>query len=101
MNEQYHSKSQQRILKVLFALAGHETKGLEPSALAKGLQVAASAITRDLSNLEIAGVAEKMPSGNYRLLPKIVQISFAFGQELSRERGKLDEIENRYTRQPN
>lgn len=96
----YQSDSQQRVLNVMFALAGNEISGLAPTAVAKGLNVQPSAITRDLANLVIAGVAEKMESGNYRLTPKIVQIAVAFSDELGKAQSKLNEISNRYTRQP-
>lgn len=100
MTEKYKSESQQRILSVLMILAGHELTGLEPSAIAKGLTAKPSAVTRDLTNLQIAGLAERLDNGNWRLTPKIVQISVAFGDTLNRARHKIDEIQQRYTRTP-
>ena len=100
MSDKYESNSQQRVLKVMFALAGNEIRGLEPTAIAKGLAIAPSAVTRDLANLVIAGVAEKMDNGAYRLTPKIVQVAIAFSDELNKAQTKLSEIGNRYTRTP-
>lgn len=100
MTEKYRSESQQRILSVMLALAGNEIEGIEPSSLAKGLNVSASAITRDLANLHIAGLAERLENGNWKLSPKLVQISVAFADNLARHRHRLDEVQNRYTRQP-
>lgn len=98
--EKYASTSQQRVLRVMLALAGHEITGLEPGALAKGLGVAAPFITRDLANLRIAGLAEKMESGNWRLAPKMIQIAGAYSSNMRTARLKLDEIDQRYSRTP-
>lgn len=102
MKDKYYSESQQRILNVLQALAGHEVEGLSPTALSKGLKANPAAITRALANLKINGLADSIPdSNNWRLLPKIVQISFAHSQEINKQMGKLDEMHQRYTRTPN
>lgn len=90
--------AQQRLLKVIMALAGHEVDGLAPSQLSKGLNVPAANITRDLRNLRLAGWAEKTELGRWKLSPKLVQIATAYSSNLQRSRRKLDEVENRYTR---
>lgn len=100
MPDKYHNTAQQRILKVMLALAGHEVEGLKPTALAKGLNVPAANITRDLENLLIAGLAEKLESGAWRLAPKLVQVSISYSSNLDKARRKLDEVTNRYSRTP-
>lgn len=100
MNEKYHNAAQQRILMVMLALAGHEIEGVTPSELAKGLGVPAPNISRDLRNLRLAGLAEKLETGRWKLSPKLVQIATAYSSNLQRARNRLNEIENRYTRLP-
>lgn len=93
--------SQQRILRVLMALAGNEFHGLAPSEIAKGLQILPSTVTRDIQNLLAAGFAEKIEdTGRWRLGPKLVQVALAFSTELQRARSQVDGITNRYTREP-
>lgn len=99
-SEKYICSSQQRLLRVMTALAGYEIDGIEPGALAKGLGVSPPLITRDLSNLSLAGWAEKLESGSWRLSPRLIQIASAYSNSMSRARFKLDEIDQRYTRQP-
>ncbi len=100
-NERYHSNSQQRILKVMLALAGHEVKGLAPGEIAAGLRVTPSNVTRDLANLRIAGLAEDIDeSGRWRLTPKLSQIGLAMLDRIDKAQRKMDELRQRYTRKP-
>ena len=57
-------------------------------------------MTRDLWNLENAGVAEQLEGGGWRLGPKLVQVALAFHRGLDALKRSVDEIEQRYTRSP-
>lgn len=96
----YTSASQQRILKLLVALAGNEFTGLLPSELARGIKTSASNVTRDLNNLKTAGLAEEIPDadGRWRLGPKVVQIAIAHLNCRDRAQSRMDELNQRYSR---
>lgn len=97
--ERYRSESQQRILRVLFALAGHEVNGLAPGEIAKGLSISPSQVTHDLANLKIAGAAEEIPElKRWRLTPRIPQIAVAMLTRLDRDAKRLEEVRQRFTR---
>ncbi len=93
--------SQQRILKLIFILAGHETAGLSLMECARAMEAGKDKVWRDLQNLRHAGLGEQLPdSDRWRLTPRLSQIGLAMMRNLDRQRGKLTEIENRYTRNP-
>ena len=98
--ERYRSASQQRVLRVLVVLGGHELEGIAPGDVARALDIAPSAVTHDLANLALAGLAERLDTGRWRLTPRITQIAIALLNGVSRARRKLDEVEQRYTRTP-
>ena len=96
----YTSNCQQRILKVMQALAGHEFAGMAPKELATAVGTTQQNITRDLDNLKTAGVAEPLDTGRWRLTPKVIQMAVAFQLHLDRAQSRVNEINNRYTRNP-
>lgn len=97
----YDNAAQQRILRALLVLSGNEFQGLAPGEVAKALGVGPSTATRDLHNLREAGFAEQIQeTGRWRLGPKPVQIALAFSNQLQRAEQRLQEISNRYTREP-
>ena len=101
-DERYRSRSQQRVLTVLLRLSGNEFYGLTPGELAEALGERPANITRDLANLKIAGLAEQIEdTGRWRLGPKLVQIAIAFRSHVERCQTKLDELDQRHTRNPN
>lgn len=101
MIEKYRNEAQQRLCRVIVLLAGNEFDGLEPGAIAKALDTNPSNVTRDLANLKEAGLAEPVAdTGRWRLGPKVIQIALAFTRHLDRARSRLEEIGQRYTRQP-
>ncbi|MEJ1496356.1 MAG: IclR family transcriptional regulator [Candidatus Sedimenticola sp. (ex Thyasira tokunagai)] len=101
MTEKYRSNSQQRILKILVHLGGHEVNGLAPGEISNSLQISAANVTHDLQNLKYAGLVEQLPDSNrYRLTPRIPQIAVAMLNGISRAEGKLAETRNRFTKQP-
>lgn len=97
----YTNESQQRVLKVVLALAGHEITGLAPSDIAKHVGTTLPNVTRDLDNLRTAGLAEQIvDTGRWRLGPRLVQIANAFSLHINTTQRRLDEVSQRYTRQP-
>lgn len=100
-DSKYHSKSQQRILKIIFVLAGHEVDGLAPGEISKALHVTPSSVTRDLANLRISGLAEQLAeTERWRLTPKLSQIGLAMLDGVDKSQRKTDEVKQRYTRKP-
>ena len=101
MSERYRNEAQQRLHKTTVLLAGNEFSGLAPCELAKALGTNPSNVTRDLANLKEAGLAETLPdTGRWRLGPKLVQIALAFSDHISRSSARMNELQQRYTRQP-
>ena len=95
----YTNEAQQRILRLLMLLAGHELLGLVPSRIAVELQASPSQVTRDLQNLKTAGLAELVQdTGGWRLAPRMVEVSVRHGVAMNRAQQKLDEIKNRFSR---
>lgn len=95
----YICEPQQRILKLLHVLAGHEVHGLAPSDIAQAQRCSMSVVTRDLANLRSAGMAEQVPdTGRWRLAPLVVQIAVRHSVGLDRAEAKLIEIRSRYSR---
>lgn len=96
---EYANAAQERGYAVLMALAGHEVNGLAPGEIAKGINASASNVTRDLRVLAKVGLAEQITETNrWRLGPRLVQIANAFSLNLDRQRRRVDEVGQRYTR---
>ena len=96
----YTNDSQQRILRVIQALAGHEITGVAPAALAREVGCSAACITRDIDNLRTAGLAEEVPeTGRWRLGPALVNIALSHMSALDRAEKRLSEVRNRYARE--
>lgn len=95
-------QSARRALRILFLLQGHVIDGLRLKQVAEALQTSAPNALRDLGVLAEEGLAERIPGRDdcWRLTPRIVQISRATGEEFARLRSRIDEFENRYSREP-
>ena len=97
--EQYTNEGQQRILRLVNVLAGHEVTGMTPTQIAQAQECSPSLVTRDLANLQLAGWAEQVPdTGYWRLAPQVVQISIKHATALQRAETRLDEVRNRFSR---
>lgn len=98
MKNQYHCASQQRILKVLMCLFGHEIEGLTPGQVAKLADTTAANATRDLANLEEAGLIERLPGGDkVRISPSLGRKALSILHTLDRAKRQLDDITTRFT----
>ena len=99
--EQYRSDAQQRILKVTLVLFGYVIKGLPPSVLAREIGCSSAVMTRDLANLVMSGLVEKdETSGCYRLTHRLPQQCFKMLAEIDAAERRLNEVKNRFTRNP-
>lgn len=97
----YTNASQQRLLRVLLALAGHEVNGRACADIARAVDASMTNVYRDLENLRIAGLAEQMTdSAQWRLTPRIPQIAMAMLSNLDRAEKRTAEIRQRFTREP-
>jgi DNA-binding MarR family transcriptional regulator len=95
----YHCEAQQRVLKVLMGLFGHEIDGLSPSQMAKGLGIKPAQITRDLWNLEAAGLVERLPgSDRARISPRLGSKALATLAAFDQAQKQLTDLQQRYTR---
>lgn len=100
MKHKYDSNSQQRILRVMLCLFGHEIDGLAPGQIAKIVGTGPSNVTRDLHNLVEAGIAERIPgTENARISPRIGQRALAILHNIENSARKIEETRNRYTRE--
>lgn len=94
---QYTNEAQQRLLRLITLLAGHEIVGITPAEVAHQMDVKAPTVTRDLDNLRTGGYAEQVPeTGRWRLSPQIVRIATRHSVALSQAEDRLNEIKQRY-----
>lgn len=93
----YSCASQQRLLKVLMCLFGHEIDGLAPGQVAKLTGITAANATRDLWNLEEAGLVERLPQGDkVRISPALGRKALAVLHTFDRAQRGLNDLTNRY-----
>lgn len=94
--------AQRRVLQLLLVLAGHEIEGLRLTQVAQALRVPTPMALRDLRVMAEEGWAERIPGHEerWRLGPKPVQIALSHQRGMSELRRKLDEISQRYSRDP-
>lgn len=91
-----------RALRVLFLLQGHAFDGVRLKELAASLEASPSTALRTLEVLQDEGIVERIPGRDefWRLTPRLIQIARAHEQELARVRARLNETEQRYSRDP-
>jgi DNA-binding IclR family transcriptional regulator len=95
--EKYISDSQQRLLRMVMALAGHEVNGLAPGQIAKLADCSPSQATRDLANLQAAGWAEQVPDlRTWRLGPAPVRLALAHMAGMDRVQRRMGEVRSRF-----
>lgn len=101
MTTSYTNVGQQRILKLLLLLFGHEMNGVTITDVSKWMETSAPVALRDLHNLQDAGLAEQMAETNrWRLTPRLPQKALAMMEAMDRAQQRLTESRNRYTRNP-
>ena len=65
--DRYECDAQQRLLKVIDALVGHEVDGVSAKDIAARTGTSSATAFRDLSNLQLGGWAEQLEDGGWRL----------------------------------
>ena len=95
-------QSARRGLRLITILQGNSFDGLILQTIAAALKTSSPNALRDLQMLEEEGWAERHPKDkNYwRLTPKLVQLARAHDAEIQGLHRKVDEIDQRYTREP-
>lgn len=98
-----NQQASRRVLKLLWVLQGHSFQGLRLKQIAETLQATPSTALRDLELLADEGIAERIPGRDeyWRLSPRLIQLARAHEQELGRLRARVDEFDQRYSRNPN
>jgi DNA-binding IclR family transcriptional regulator len=97
--EVYVNPAQQRALKLLDLLAGHEYNGLTLKEVAEQCQEASPTTLRDLRNLELADFVECITeTKRWRLSPRLARISLKISISLDRAKRKTEELSQRFTR---
>ena len=93
----YHCASQQRILKTLMCLFGHEIDGLTPGQVARLANTTPANATRDLWNLQEAGLVERLPGGDaVRISPQLGRKALAVLHTFDRAQRSLSDLTSRY-----
>lgn len=92
--------AQGRVLRLVEALAGYEMEGRRLTDLAAELGGSLPMTLRDLQSAAAAGWTEQREDGKWRLGPRPVQVAVRFQMALARERERIDECQQRYTRAP-
>lgn len=97
-SDKYINVAQQRALRTLLILADHDLDGLTPGEIARQLDTLPSNTTRDLANLRLAGLAEMLPNGRWRIAPRVAELALTLQRNLDKARQRLDETQRRYSR---
>lgn len=87
--------SAQKALRVFKALKGHSLNGISNQALAKGLGMVPSAVSRAMDALIAEGLARRLDNGNYALSIMTLQIAQAHANEMARATERINEINQR------
>ncbi len=88
----YTNEAQQRILKLALVMFGDVVNGYAPGALAKAVGCAPGVMTRDLFNLEKAGLTQKdEETGLWRLTARLPQQAVKVHAAIGRAETRLAE----------
>lgn len=92
-----------RALRLIFALQGQAFDGVRLKQLSDAVGASPSTTLRLLEVLADEGVVERIPTRDeyWRLSPRMVQIAIAHADDMRRLQQRIDDINNRYTRNPN
>ena len=91
-NTDYTNSSQQRVLRLVLAMFGDVVHGYTPGQLCQMTGQRPDAMTRDLTNLITAGLAEKDEDGRYRLTARLPQQAVKVYAALGRAETRLAEV---------
>lgn len=91
-----------RAFRIVWLLQGHTFNGQRLTAIADALHTAKPTVYRDLETLADEGLVERIPGREdyWRLTPKLIQLARAHDHEMTELRRRVEEIDQRYTRDP-
>lgn len=92
----YTNEAQQRIIKLVEVLAGHEDKGLSLKDIAVLLGTSTTASFRDLKNLEAVGWAMQLKNTNWAMTAKAAQPLKAVANNVHKLMGEVNRINKEY-----
>lgn len=99
MAGKYTNDAQQRLIKLVLFLFNDVVNGYLPSELAKAVGAAPGTITRDLDNLDTAGIARaKEGTGRWVLTQRLPQQTIKVWSAIDRAEQELQEAKQRFTR---
>lgn len=98
---EYRCAAQERLIDVIVILSGNEVTGLTIKEVADAARTSQPNAFRDVKVLQAKGMAEQIPdTDRWRLGPKLVQMGLAHMRHMDKAQSRLDEVKNRYTREP-
>lgn len=89
-----------RAFRIVWILQGHTFDGLRLKQITEKLKTNPPTALRDLETMAEEGITERIP-GNaecWRLTPKLIQLARAHDTEMQAMRLRVEEIDQRYTR---
>ena len=95
-NNVYTNDAQQRMLRLIDRLIGHEVWGINAVDLAVKIDASQSTVFRDLKNLEEAGWAEQMPDGRWRLSVNAAKLLRRINDGIAAALTKVNEARRSY-----
>ena len=99
MAGKYTTHAQQRLVKLVLVMFGDVVNGYLPSELAKAVGASPGTMTRDLDNLETAGLARPdEETGRWRLTPRLPQQAIKVFNAIDAADQRVQEARNRFTR---
>lgn len=99
MAGKYTNDAQQRLVKLVLVMFGDVVNGYLPSELAKAVGASPGTMTRDLDNLETAGLARPdEETGRWRLTPRLPQQAIKVFNAIDAADQRVQEARNRFTR---
>lgn len=94
------SEQVQRILAIVEAMVGNESRGIATGEIAKKTKQSAPNVSRALNELKVAGWVEPHPSdaGRYRLTHKLAQMSNTITMNLNLSMQQLSADQQNYNK---
>lgn len=97
----YTNDGQQRIIKLILVLFSDVVNGLTPAVLARHVGCSPAVMTRDLFNLQLAGLADRdETTGAWRLGPRLPQQAIKVWMAIDAAEKRLEEAKKRFNRNP-
>lgn len=92
----YSNDAQQRLLRLIDRLIGHEVSGINAIDLASMIDASQPTVYRDLKNLEEAGWAEQLPDGRWRICVNAARLLRRINDGIAAALTKVNEARRTY-----